>query len=164
MANNPRYLGLNEFVQQLSNELMAAPLKRKYRSERALRAEVVKLVKNFVRTKLGPLNLPYDIQEEVETKTEPICIFDTDFWPDLVIEVSELPTVAIGVSLIRPGESAAPKMGSAIGKAMIYSRQYPSVIAFILDQRQSEEQKHWLDREFKAELWAKHKVKLIIRP
>lgn len=165
MADTSTYLGITEFVDGLASELMASPFKPRYKSEESLRHDVAKVVRKFISLKLDPLGVSYNLWEDgVDlNKIEPVFAFGIDFRPDLVIEVGEFPTVAIESRFIKKGESSALKISSAIGLAMIYSRLYPSVIAFVLDRGEREEYKHWLDREFKMELWTRYKIKLIIQ-
>ncbi len=162
MAEELRYLGAADFVDQLSNELLAASLKTEYRSEARLKADVIRAVRKFAQGKFGPLGLPYEIQERAKG-LQPISIFGTDFCPDLAIEVTEFPAVAFVLKLVKGGGELESKVGSAIGQALIYSRYYPAVIAFVLNMESGETYKHWTDWELKADLWRKHKIRLIIR-
>ena len=162
MAERPRYLGLSEFVEQMSNTLMNTPFERRYRSERPFRADVLKVVRGFVSSRLDPLDIAYEIRDA--KKTGPVSVFGADFWPDLSVDVSAMPTVAIGLGLIRPGESPTEKISSAVGRAIIYARQYPSVVSLILDLGEAGEHELWIDREFTFELWSRLRIKLIVRP
>lgn len=160
MGDTPHYLGITEFVEGLCQRLEQAlsPSKPRYKDEGKLKGDMLKVVRKFVREKLSPLNISCKVRKEAE----PISLLGTDFCPVAAIEVGKLPTVALDLKLVREGESSATKISSTIGQAMIYSRQYPAVIAFIVDQGLAEEHKHWWDREFKTELWARHKIKLVI--
>ena len=165
MADTPTYLGITEFVDGLASELMASSFKPHYESGESLRHDVDQVVRKFISSKLGPSGISYNLWEQgvAPDKIEPVFVFGADFRPDMVIEVGEFPTVAIELRFIKEGERSALEISSAIGQAMIYSRLYPSVVAFVLDRGEREEYKHWLDHEFKMELWAKHKIKLIIQ-
>ena len=162
MAEELRYLGAVDFVDQLCNELLSAPFKPEYRSEARLKADVIRALRKFARGKLAPLGLPYEIQERAKG-LQPVPIFGTDFCPDLAIEVTEFPSVAFVLKLAKGGEERALKVSSAIGQALIYSRYYPAVIAFVFSLESGEAHKHWTDWELKADLWRKHKIRLVIR-
>jgi len=162
MVEEFRYLGTADFVSQLSEELLSAPLKTRYRSEAQMKADVVRVVQKFTKGRLGPLGLPYEIQERTKG-LQPVPIFGADFCPDMAIEVTEFPSVAFVLKLVKGGEKLELKISSAIGQALIFSRYYSAVIAFILSLEGGETHKHWTDWELKADLWRKHKVRLVIR-
>jgi hypothetical protein len=127
--------------------------------EAQLRAAVAQVVRGFTEESLAPLNLHYHICDK--EGLQPVLIFGADFYPDMVIEVGSFPAVAFILKLI--GEELELKISSAIGQALLYSQHYTAVIALILGPEVGEPHKHWLDWEFKADLWRRHKIKLIIR-
>ena len=94
---------------------------------------------------------------------QPVPIFGVDFCPDMAIRVAELQAVVFILRLVNEGEEIGPKISSAIGQALIYSRYYPAVIAFIFALEKEEPHKHWSDWELKADLWRRHKIKLVVR-
>jgi hypothetical protein len=163
MAEEPRYFGITEFVEQLSAELLSAPLLPQYDDEARLRADVAQVVKRFSRDKLAPLALSYCLQEGGGEALLPVVIFGTDFSPDMAIKVGGVPVVAFTLKLVKQGEEPGLKISSAIGQALIYSRCYPAVIAFVLSLEKGEPHKHWSDWELKADLWRRHKIKLVVR-
>jgi hypothetical protein len=163
MADTPRYLGATEFIEELCTELLSAPFKPQYRDEEDLKEDVIEIIKSFIKSRLDPLNVSYNVWKKGNGKIEPIPIFGTDFYPELVIEVEEFPIVALNLEFIQEDENPLPKISSAIGQALVYSRQYPGVIAFIWNKGRKQEHKHWWDWECKTELWKKHKIKLVIR-
>lgn len=163
MADKPRYLGINEFVDKLCTELLSAPLKSYYEDEASMRADVVEVIRVFTRARLTPLKLSFNIWQGGDERLRAVSICGVDFRPDMAIEVGELPIVAFDLKLVKAGEDPREKLSSALGKALICCQYYPTVIIFILGVGEAEAYKHWLDWEFKAELWAKHKIKLVIR-
>jgi hypothetical protein len=163
MAEEPQYFGITEFVEQLSAELLSAPLRPQYDDEARLKADVTQVVKRFTEDKLAPLALAYCIEDWGGQALLPVAIFGTDFCPDMAIKVGEFPVVAFTLKLVKPGEEPGLKITSAIGQALIYSRCYPAVIAFVLNLEKGEPHKHWSDWELKADLWRRHKIKLLVR-
>jgi hypothetical protein len=160
MAKEPQYLGVTEFVEQLSAEFSSLSLKAQDESQ--LNAKVAEVVKRFAEEKLAPLNLPYCMRRHDEG-LQPVSIFGIDFYPELMIEVSKFPTVAFVLKLAKGEEELRNKISSAIGQGLIYRQYYPAVIAFVWNEKRGEVHKHWFDWEFKADLWKRHKIKLIIR-
>jgi hypothetical protein len=163
MAEEPQYFGITEFVERLSVELLSAPLLRRYDDEARFRADVTQVVKRFTEEKLASLALSYCIQDWGDEALLPVAIFGTDFCPDMAIKVGESPVVAFILKLVKQGEELWPKVSSAVGQALIYSRYYPAVIAFVLSLEKGEPHKHWSDWELKADLWRRHKIKLVLR-
>lgn len=160
MRETPHYLGITEFVEGLCQHLeqTLSPSKPRYSDERKLRGDVLKVARGFLQEKLTPLKVSGKVWKEAE----PISLLGTDFCPKAAIEVGHLPTVALDLELVREGENPALKISSAIGQAVIYSRRYPAVIAFIVVQGLKEDHKQWWDQEFKMELWARYKIKLVL--
>ncbi len=163
MAEEPQYFGITEFVEQLSAELLSAPLLPQYDDEARFRADVTQVVKRFTEDKLASLALSYCIQDWGDEALLPVAIFGTDFCPDMAIKVGEFPMVAFILKLVKQGEDVGLITSSAIGQALIYSRCYPAVIAFVLSMEKGEQHKHWFDWELKADLWRSHKIKLVLR-
>lgn len=163
MAKEPQYFGITQFVERLSAELLSAPLLPQYDDEARFRADVTQVVKRFTEEKLASLALSYSIQDWGDEALLPVAIFGTDFCPDMAIKVGEFPVVAFILKLVKQGEELWPKVSSAVGQALIYSRYYPAVIAFVLSLEKGEPHKHWSDWELKADLWRSHKIKLVLR-
>ena len=163
MAGEPQYFGITEFVERLSAELLSAPLLPQYDDEARFRADVTQVVRRFAEEKLASSALPYRIQGWGDEALLPVAIFGTDFCPDMAIKVGEFPVVAFILQLVKQGEELGPKVSSAVGQALIYSRCYPAVIAFVLSMEKGEPHKHWSDWELKADLWRRHKIKLVVR-
>jgi hypothetical protein len=163
MADKPRYFGITEFVEQLSMELLSATLLPQYDDEARLRADVSQVVKRFTEEKLAPLALCYCIRDWGDEALLPVAIFGADFCPDMAIRVGEFPVVAFISKLVKQETELGLKISSAIGQALIYSRCYPAVIAFVLSLKKGELHKHWPDWELKADLWRRHKIKLVVR-
>jgi hypothetical protein len=95
-------------------------------------------------------------------KSKSVWAYGTDFWPDIVVEVRELPTIAIEVRLAKRDKGLTESLASAIGKTLIYSVQYSHGIAFILDRTESDLGKHWFDSEIEDRLWDNHRINLVI--
>jgi hypothetical protein len=163
MADEPQCFGIAEFVEQLSAELLSAPLSLQYDDEARFRADVTQVVRRFAEEKLASLALPYCIQDWGDEALLPVTIFGTDFCPDIAIKVGELPVVAFILQLAKQGKELGPRVSSAVGQALIYSRYYPAVITFVLSMEKGEPHKHWSDRELKADLWRRHKIRLVVR-
>ena len=131
MDEVPRYLGITEFEEQLSAALASASFQPRYEDEAQLRADVAQVVQQFTEEKLPPLNLSYHIQGWGDEGSQPVPIFGVDFCPDMAIRAAELPAVVFILRLVDAGEEIGAKISSAIGQALICSRYYPAVIAFI---------------------------------
>ena len=128
-----------------------------------MRADVTKAIRRFSEEKLASLPMPYCIRDWGDQALPPVAIFGTDFRPDVAIRVGEFPVVALILKLVKQGDELGLKISSTIGQALIYSRCYPAVIAFILSLERGEPHKHWSDWELKADLWRRHKIKLVVR-
>ena len=161
----PHYMGLNEFVETLSQYLTQRKLRRHYRSHERLLDDVESIVQEFMKERLGPLNLDFAVWRGVaELGTEgidPVPVFGTDFIPDMVVSVSDSPTLAIHAQLIRGRLSTSDKIGAAIGRALVYSQKYPAVLTLVHHTGGSAGYKHLLDREVLMDLWNSHKIKLL---
>ena len=111
----PHYMGLNEFVETLSQYLTQRKLRRHYRSHERLLDDVESIVQEFMKERLGPLNLDFAVWRGVaELGTEgidPVPVFGTDFIPDMVVSVSDSPTLAIHAQLIRGRLNTSDKIG-----------------------------------------------------
>lgn len=164
MAANGSYLGLTDFVEGLCLDLNKANFREDYEKPEDLGPDVLKIVRQFVTARLEPLRLSYKVIEGgAAEKPEPVYLFGTVFSPHITIEVGEFPTVALQLGLIRKGEDPGVQLACSLGQAFIFSRQYQAVVAFVLHRGRSDEHKHWLDREFQAELWTSHKIKFLLR-
>lgn len=74
-----------------------------------------------------------------------------------------MPVAAIEVKLARKGTGLADPVRASIGQSIIYSVQYPYVIAFVLNKGAKDfTEKHWFDNEIKSSLWNNHRTRLII--
>ena len=133
-----------------------------YDAKSELLPEVGDIVAEYINTELGELASVW-VEGRDKGKIKSVWAFGTDLWPDITVEVRELPTVAIEVKLAKRDNGLADPVTSAIGKALIYSAQYSYVIAFVLDRTKSDVYKHWFDSEIEARLWENHRIRLIIR-
>ena len=133
-----------------------------YDAEGELLLDVGDIVTEYINTELGELASVW-VEGRDKGRIKSVWAYGADFWPDITIEVRELPTVAIEVKLAKRGDSVADSVTSAIGKALIYSVQYSYVIAFVLDRAESDLRRHWFDSEIETRLWESHRIRLIIR-
>lgn len=166
MEEKPRYLGLTELVEEISHQLAWAPLKPNYRSKEGLKGTIASIVKEFLETKLRPLDLRYEVWQrrvEEEGGIEPLYVFGADFAPDLVIDIEDEPTLAIVLTLVKRDIDLPVKLGCAIGQALLYCHQYPAIITLVLHLGKGQEYKHWKDREIQQDLWSTHKIRLVFR-
>ena len=163
MSSPPRYMGLNEFVQGICEALQQAPLKRTYSSHAALVDAVVRVVQDFLVQYLKPLSLGYQIWQgpaELDTAgIQPVYAYGAHFLPDLVVEVSGNPTLAFSIRQLRAQPST--QIRASIGEALIFSHQYPAVIAFLHGLEQGGGVNYLRDRAISENLWSSHKVRLL---
>ncbi|MCX5999469.1 MAG: hypothetical protein NTU41_07720 [Chloroflexi bacterium] len=132
-----------------------------FEKEDDLLAEVADIVSAYVSENLGELAVVW-VEGRDRGKIKPVWAYGTEFYPDIAIEVADVPAVAISVTLAGREGSMVDPTASAIGQAIVYSVQYPYVIAFVLDRTESDLQKHWFDGEIQTRLWDSHRVTLII--
>ncbi len=165
MSDPAPYLGLNEVVQGICAALQQAPLRRTYPSHAALVEAVVQIVQGFLAQHLEPLSLEYRIWQapaELDSSgIQPVYAFGIHFLPDLAVEVSSNPTLAFSIRQLRADPCS--QIRASIGEAMIYSHQYPAVIAFLHGLEQGEGVSYLRDRAIGDNLWSSHKVRLLIR-
>ena len=163
MNDPPRYLGLNELVQEICDALRQAPLKRTYPNQAALVDAVALVVDDILTRRLEPLHLKCSIwqgpAELDDIGIQPIRALGSHFIPDLVAEISSNPTLAFTIRQLRANPSR--QIRASIGEAVIYSHQYPAVIALLHGPR-SQEINYLLDRAIIDNLWSSHKVRLLL--
>lgn len=133
-----------------------------YNAEDELLLDIGDIVTEYINTELGELASVW-VNARNRGKIKSVWAYGTDFWPDITIEVRELPTIAIEVKLAKRDKGLAESIVSAIGKALIYSVQYSHVIAFVLDRTESDLRQHWFDSEIEDRLWENHRISLVIR-
>lgn len=133
-----------------------------YDAEDELLLDIGDIVTEYVNTELGELASVL-VEGRDKRKIKSVWAYGTDFRPDITVEVRELPTIAIEVKLAKRDNDLADSVGSAIGKALIYSVQYSYVIAFVLDRTESDLSQHWFDSEIEDRLWENHRISLVIR-
>lgn len=168
MTQLPQFLGINDFVDQVARELMAAPLRPAYRSRDTMARHVEQLLSRFLKRWLGPLNLTHrlwrgGIDIERGEWLEPAFVFGTEFTPDIVVDVGDSPTLALHTLPIRQGQAIGSRVASAIGEAVVYSHLYPAVLVLIQRTGEDVEYKHLQDREIMTDLWRSHKIRLLLR-
>ncbi|MEE9199068.1 MAG: hypothetical protein V3U26_04655 [Dehalococcoidia bacterium] len=166
MTSNPHYIGLTEFVEDFARTLSRAPVKPRYRDREELRRWLVPVVKAYLADKLGQQEIPYHLWQRRSRggrAIDSIPIFVAPFVPDLAVEVTQTPILAVLSTLIKDNRTLATKIGAAIGQAIILSHQYPAVISFVLHSVRREEYRLYLEREIQLDLWSRHKIKLVLR-
>ena len=164
MSDSVEFLGLNNLVEGMVEALQQAPLRRRYPGHNTLANAVAQVVQRALAERLEPLHLEYGLWRgpaELDSQgVQPVYAFNTDFFPDLVIEVSGRPAVAFTIRQLRADPSNQIRIG--IGEAVIYSHQYPAVIAFWHGLQQHENLSYLLDRAIADNLWYSHKVRLVL--
>lgn len=162
MSDLPRYLGLNELVQEVCHALQQAHFRRGYPSQATLIEAVVLVVQGVLTDRLNPLRLEYRIwrgaAELDGMGIQPIYAYGSTFIPDLVVEVSGNPTLAFTIRQLRADPSR--QLRASIGEALIYSHQFPAVIALLHGLR-GQEINSLLDRAISDSLWSSHKIRLL---
>ena len=162
MSDPARYLGLNDLVQEVCDALHQARLRKSYPSQAALVEAVVLVVKGILKSRLDPLRLKYRIWQGVAELDgmgiQPIYAYESTFIPDLVLEVSGNPTLAFTIRQLRADPSR--QLRASIGEAVIYSRQFPAVIA-LLHGLQDQGTNSLLNRAISDSLWSAHKIRLL---
>ncbi len=133
-----------------------------YDSDKELLAGVGDLVKEFISTELGEWASVW-VNGQDKGKIRSVWAYGADFWPDMTVEVRELPTIAISVRVAKRGEDLAKALTSAVGNSMIHSVQYSYSIALILDRTDSDPRQHWFDSEIEERLWTDHRISLVVR-
>jgi len=132
-----------------------------YNSQDELLLDIGDIVKEYIHSGLGEF-ASVCVRGKDKGKSKSVWAYGTDFWPDITVEVRELPTIAIEVRLAKKDNGLAESVASAIGKALIYSVQYSHCIAFVLDRTESDLGKHWFDSEVEDRLWDNHRISLVI--
>ena len=163
----PEYVGLNEMVEELSKKLMLTRFQNSRLNQPTLMDDVTKACEEYLGQRLAPLGVSHKIWRDVaEPYTEgirPVFVFGNTFVPEMVIDVAEKPTLALSVKYIGPGAKTTFNLSAAIGEALVYSRQYPAVIAFLYQSKKGVDYMHLLDRETMMSLWHQHKIRLVLR-
>lgn len=164
----PRLFGVKEFVQELAKELDRAKFRRRYSSKELLKRDVVQVLEQFLDDVLVEKSgLSYQLwqglAEPGSPGIEPDLVFGADFAPDIQVDVSGQPTVAISINLIANSVNASNKMGFAIGEGLILSRLYPAVLVFVYRLRPKAYLRHHLDGELILDLWNFYKIKLLVK-
>ena len=166
MTEQPRFLGINEMVEEVADRLSRATF-RVSASEASLEEDVALITQQYLNDRLGPLGLQHNLWRNVAEQgiegIRPANVFGNAFVPDLAIDVAQKPALALFVRLLRPGALTSDKIGAAIGAAIICSRQYPAVLVLLLRSGEYVDYMHFLDREITMDLWHTCKVKLIAR-
>ncbi len=168
MTELHRFMGISEFVEQVTRELAATPLRSSYPSRTALARQIAQPLSRLLAELLTPLTLPHrlwqgDINLERGEWVEPALVFGTEFTPDVVVEIADSPTLAVLTQPVRPGRDASRKVASALGEALLYSHLYPAVVVLLHRPGVDAEYKHLWDREIMNDLWRTHKIRLILR-
>lgn len=163
----PKYVGLNEMVDELSRKLMLTRFQDTHINQTRLMDNVTIACKEYLEQRLIPLGVSHKIWKDVaEPYTEgirPVFVFGNTFVPDLVIDVADKPTLALSVRYIGAGAKTSYNLAAAIGEALVCSHQYPAVIVFLYQSKKGGDYMHLLDREIMMSLWQEHKVKLVLR-
>src|SRR4030042_2279313 len=133
-----------------------------YNAEDELLMDIGDMVTEYIRNELGELAFVW-VKGRDKGKSKSVWAYGTDFWPDIVVEVRELPTIAIEVRLAKRDKGLADSVASAIGKTLIHSVQYAHGIVFVLDRTESDLGKHWLAGGLGDRLWDNHRINLVIR-
>lgn len=163
MAEGHRYIGLRDFVEELSWALQRASFPRPWRRREDLLVAVEGVVSRFLEEVLGP-RLPHRVlrgSEVVEGDLSPVVLLGVSFVPDLVIEVSGQPTLAVEVHLARGKRVDGQRLGAVLGRALAFSYRYPAVLSLVFSPDRALEPRSLLDREMLLDLWTSHKVRLV---
>ncbi|MBI4232969.1 MAG: hypothetical protein HY686_00835 [Chloroflexi bacterium] len=165
MSTTPRYLGLNDFVEELARALRRAPWKRSYLNREAFCEEVLAVVRGVLRTTLDPVGVTYDVWRGVAEPggkgITPTPAFGHEFVPDLVIDVGGLPTVAIHLNLVGRYPKPSQQVAAALGVALLHAHQYPAALVYFHAPGGKVSPRGLLDREIVLELWSSHKIRLV---
>jgi len=156
-----QHLDAAQIIDRLCEKLQDIELEE-YDSEDELLVDIGDMIMDDINAELGGIASVW-VRDGGRGKTKSVWAYGTDFWPDITIEVRELPTIAIEVKLAKRDNDLAESVASAIGKALIYSVQYSHVIAFVLDRTESDLRQHWFDSEIEDQLWENHRINLVIR-
>jgi len=132
-----------------------------YNAEDALLLDIGNIVADYIGSALGEF-ASVSIKGKDKGKSKSVWAYGTDFWPDISVEVRELPAIAIEVKLAKRDSILADSVASAIGKTVVYSAQYSHSIAFVLDRTESDLGKHWFDSDIEDRLWDNHRVSLVV--
>ena len=133
-----------------------------YGEEKELIEDVAEVVKEFIGVELGELGSVW-IRGKDKGKIMSVWAYGADFWPDIAVEVRGLPTVAITVRQANRGDDLSVVLAHAIGSSMIHSAQYSYAIPFVLDRTDSDPGQHWFDGEIDEQLWADHRINLVVK-
>ena len=156
-----QHLDAAQIIDGLCEKLQDTELEG-YDTEDELMADIGDIITDHIHSELGELAYVW-VKAGARGKTKSVWAYGTDFWPDITVEVRELPTIAIEVKLAKRDNDLAESVASAIGKALVYSVQYSNVIAFVLDRTESDLRQHWFDSEIEDQLWENHRINLVVR-
>ena len=150
-----------KMVDGLCNKLQEAELED-YGEEKDLIADVSEVVKDFISAELGEFGAVW-VRGKDKGKIISVWACETDFWPDIAVEVRGIPTVAITVRQANRDDGLAVVLAHAIGSSVVHSVQYSYAIPFVLDRTDSDPRQHWFDSEIEERLWADHRISLVVR-
>lgn len=157
------FRNLPDFVQRLSRELERMALDA-VADQPTLEAALTDTVRAFVQNAFERQKVSYAVWSRAEEAAlEEIELFGTSFEPAIAVDVDGVPCVGIVAALVEPGQEPADAVASALGRALVYSRAYPASLAFVCNLGRDDPLKHPFDREMEADLWAQHKVRVILR-
>ncbi len=149
-----------KIIDALSSRLLEAEM-GEYKEEEALLSDVAEIVRDFVNAELGEFGAVW-VRGEDKGKIVSVWAYGTDFWPDIAVEVRELPSIAITVRLAGREDSLADVLAHAVGCALVHSVQYSYAIPFVLDRTDGDPRQHWFDSEIEDRLWQDHRVSLVV--
>lgn len=132
-----------------------------YNTQDELLLDIGDIVKEYIHSELGGLASVW-VRDRDKGKSKSVWAYGTDFWPDIAVEVRELPTIAVEVRLAKRDNGLVDSVTAAIGKTLVHSVQYSHGIAFVLDRAESDLDKHWFDSEIEDRLWDNHRISLVI--
>lgn len=130
--------------------------------ENELVANVGDMVTGLMANALGELASVW-VDGRDRGKIKPVWAYGTEYFPDIAIEVGEMPAVAIEIRLATREDGVASPVVEAVGRALMYSMQYSYVIVFILDRSESDLSKNWFNSEIESRLWDNHRINLVVR-
>ncbi len=163
----PRYVGLNDMVEELARKLTLTRFQGPRIAQETLVEDIAKASQEYLEQRLGPQGIAYSIWREVagpfNDGIRPVLVFGTTFVPDLVVDVVGKPTLAFCIRCVTPGPMSSHSISAMVGESLVYSHQYPAVIGFLYLGNIEQDYMHLLDREIIMGLWHEHKVRLILR-
>ncbi|MBI4337505.1 MAG: hypothetical protein HY683_06725 [Chloroflexi bacterium] len=168
MTGKPRFMGLNEFVEELERTLSHMPLKDRYRDREEFSAHVAAAVKGFLPQSLGLSAVSYELwqgvaEDPAERGMRPTVFMGHDLVPSAVVDVAGRPTLALVLDTANTRRAAADKLLRALGSALVLCHQYPSVLVFLYFPSTTEVLPGLLEREVALGLWSQRKIRLLLR-